>query len=133
MTEFDSEWMNAWQDEVNNDPALAVFGKYFTENFLLGFGDKEYLVSVREGRIERVTDNLSADTPWTFGLRGPRESWEKFVQQVPPPMYNDIWAMAHPLHGSLSVDGDVKAVWQNMRALFWMLSDMRQIRKGAAA
>lgn len=133
MAEFDSQWMNAWQDEVNNDPALAVFGKYFTDNFLLGFGDKEYLVSVREGRIERVTDNLSADTPWTFGLRGPRESWEKFIQQVPPPMYNDIWAMAHPLHGSLSVDGDIKAVWQNMRALFWMLSDMRQIRKGAAA
>ena len=133
MAEFDSQWMNAWQDEVNNDPALAVFGKYFTSNFLLGFGDKEYLVSVREGRIERITDNLSADTPWTFGLRGPRESWEKFIQQVPPPMYNDIWAMAHPLHGSLSVDGDIKAVWQNMRALFWMLSDMRQVRKGAAA
>lgn len=133
MAEFDSQWMNAWQDEVNNDPGLAVFGKYFTDNFLLGFGDKEYLVSVREGRIERITDNLSADTPWTFGLRGPRESWGKFIQQVPPPMYNDIWAMAHPLHGSLSVDGDVKAVWQNMRALFWMLSDMRQIRKGAAA
>ena len=133
MAEFDSQWMNAWQDEVNNDPALAVFGRYFTENFLLGFGDKEYLVSVREGRIERITDNLSADTPWTFGLRGPRESWEKFIQQVPPPMYNDIWAMAHPLHGSLSVDGDIKAVWQNMRALFWMLSDMRQVRKGAAA
>ena len=133
MAKFDSQWMNAWQDEVNNDPALAVFGRYFTENFLLGFGDKEYLVSVREGRIERITDNLSADTPWTFGLRGPRESWEKFIQQVPPPMYNDIWAMAHPLHGSLSVDGDIKAVWQNMRALFWMLADMRQVRKGAAA
>lgn len=133
MAEFDSQWMNAWQDEVNNDPGLAVFGKYFTDNFLLGFGDKEYLVSVREGRIERITDNLSADTPWTFGLRGPRESWEMFIQQVPPPMYNDIWVMAHPLHGNLSVDGDVKAVWQNMRALFWMLSDMRQVRKGAAA
>ncbi len=133
MAEFDSQWMNAWQDEVNNDPALAVFGKYFTANFLLGFGDKEYLVSVREGRIERITDNLSADTPWTFGLRGPRESWEKFIQQVPPPMYNDIWAMAHPLHGSLQIDGDVKVVWQNMRALMWMLADMRQIQKGAAA
>lgn len=52
MAEFDSQWMNAWQDEVNNDPGLAVFGKYFTDNFLLGFGDKEYLVSVREGRID---------------------------------------------------------------------------------
>jgi hypothetical protein len=133
MAEFDSQWINAWQDEVNNDPALSVFGKYFTANFLLGFGDKEYLVSVREGRIERVTDNLSADTPWSFGLRGPRETWEKFIQQVPPPMYNDIWAMAHPLHGSLSVDGDVKVLWQNIRALMWMLASMRQIQKGAAA
>ena len=133
MAEFDSQWMNAWQDEVNNDPALAVFGKYFTTNFLLGFSDKEYHVSVREGRIERITDNLSADTPWTFGLRGPRESWEKFIQQVPPPMYNDIWAMAHPLHGQLRIDGDVEVLWQNMRALFWMLALMRQIRKGAAA
>lgn len=133
MAEFDSRWMNAWQDEVNNDPALAVFGKYFTDNFLLGFGDEEYLVSVREGRIERITNNLSADTPWTFGLRGPREIWEKFIQQVPPPMYNDIWAMAHPLHGSLSIDGDGKILWQNVRALMWMLSDMRQVQKGAAA
>jgi hypothetical protein len=133
VAEFDSQWINAWQDEVNNDPALSVFGKYFTANFLLGFGDKEYLVSVREGRIERVTDNLSADTPWSFGLRGPRETWEKFIQQVPPPMYNDIWAMAHPLHGSLSVDGDVKVLWQNIRALMWMLASMRQIQKGAAA
>lgn len=133
MAEFDSQWMNAWQDEVNNDPALSVFGKYFTTNFLLGFGDKEYHVSVREGRIERITDNLSADTPWKFGLRGPRESWEKFIQQVPPPMYNDIWAMAHPLHGQLQVDGDLKVLWQNMRALFWMLALMRQVRKGAAA
>lgn len=133
MAEFDSRWMNAWQDEVNNDPALSVFGKYFTANFLLGFGDKEYLVSVREGRIERVTDNLSADTPWSFGLRGPRETWEKFVQQVPPPMYNDIWAMAHPLHGSLQVDGDVKVLWQNIRALMWMLASMRQVQKGAVA
>ena len=133
MAEFDSQWMNAWQDEVNNDPALSVFGKYFTANFLLGFGDKEYLISLREGRIERVTDNLSADTPWSFGLRGPRETWEKFIQQVPPPMYNDIWAMAHPLHGSLSVDGDVKVLWQNIRALMWMLASMRQIQKGAAA
>lgn len=88
---------------------------------------------VRDGRIARITDNLSADTPWQFGLRGPRESWEKFIQQVPPPMYNDIWAMAHPLHGSLQIDGDIKGVWQNMRALMWMLADMRKIQKGAAA
>lgn len=127
MAEFDSRWISDWQDKVNNDPALAVFGKYFTSNFLLGFGDKEYLVTVRDGRIERIIDSLTIETPWSFALRAPSETWEKFVQKVPPPMYNDIWAMAHPLHGNLRMEGDLKVMWQNIRALAWMLSWMREV------
>jgi hypothetical protein len=127
VAEFDSQWMNAWQDEVNNDPTLPLIGKYFTTDFLLGFGDTEYVVSVRRGRIERVTNNLGIETPWSFALRAPSESWEKFTQKVPPPMYNDVFAMAHPLHGSLQMDGDVKVLWQNIRALTWMLARMREI------
>jgi hypothetical protein len=128
MTAFDPKWMNAWQDTVNKDPAMKVIDRYFTTDFLIGFGDKEYLVSMREGSIQRITDELSIETPWTFGLRGPRESWEKFIQRVPPPMYNDIWAMAHPLHGRLRMDGDVKVMWQHLRALTWMLDRMREVQ-----
>lgn len=128
MTAFDPKWMNAWQDTVNEDPAMKVIDRYFTTDFLIGFGDKEYLVSMREGAIQRITDELSIETPWTFGLRGPRESWEKFIQRVPPPMYNDIWAMAHPLHGRLRMDGDVKVMWQHLRALTWMLDRMREVQ-----
>ncbi len=131
MAEFDSQWMNAWQDEVSNDPTLPLIGRHFTTDFLIGFDDKEYLVSVREGRIERITDNLSIETPWSFALRAPRESWEKFTQKVPPPMYNDVWAMAHPLHGRLKMDGDVKVMWQNIRALTWMLARMREVPEHA--
>jgi hypothetical protein len=124
---FDSHWMNAWEDTVNADSAFKVIGRYFTCDFLLGFGELEYLVSVRDGEIERITDEIGAETPWSFALRGPRESWEKFVQRTPPPMYNDIWAMAHPLHGRLQIDGDVKVLWQNLRALTWMLDRMREV------
>ncbi|GBD14233.1 hypothetical protein HRbin25_00103 [bacterium HR25] len=127
MARFDSRWMNAWQDIVNRDPVMPVIGKYFTADFLLGFGDKEYAVSVREGRIDRVTDDITIEVPWAFALRAPAESWERFVQRVPPPMYNDIWAMAHPLHGRLKMDGDVKVIWQNLRALTWMLDRMREV------
>jgi hypothetical protein len=124
---FDSRWMNSWQDTVNSDTTLHRIGRYFTADFLLGIGDEDWVVFMREGRIARITDSLSIETPWSFGLRAPRESWEKFVQRIPPPMYNDIWAMAHPLHGRLRMDGDVKVMWQNMRALTWMLADMRQV------
>ncbi|GBD12711.1 hypothetical protein HRbin24_00724 [bacterium HR24] len=127
MPLFDSHWVNAWREAVNNDPVLPIIGKYFTCDFLLGFGDKEYVVSVREGRIQWVSDQVSVETPWAFALRAPAESWEKFVQKVPPPMYNDIWAMAHPLHGRLRMDGDVKVIWQNLRALTWMLDRMREV------
>ena len=69
---------------------------------------------------------MTIETPWSFALRAPEESWEKFTQKLPPPMYNDIWAMAHPLHGRLRMDGDVKVLWQNIRALMWMLDRMRE-------
>jgi hypothetical protein len=128
MQPFDSQWMNAWQDTVNQDPTMKIIGRYFTTTFLLGFGEKQYLVLMDQGRIERITDQLSIETPWTFALRGPRPSWEKFIQRVPPPMYNDIWAMAHPLHGRLQMDGDVKVLWQNLRALTWMLDRMREVQ-----
>jgi hypothetical protein len=127
MARFDSHWMNSWQDAVNADAAFNVIGRYFTADFLLGFGDQEYVVSVDGGRIERITDDVGVETPWSFALRAPEESWEKFTQRIPPPMFNDIWAMAHPLHGRLRMDGDVKVLWQNMRALTWMLDRMREV------
>ena len=127
MAKFNSPWMNAWQDMVNADPTLKVIGRFFTTDFLLGFGDQEYIVYVRDGTIQRITDSLTIETPWSFALRAPEESWEKFTQKLPPPMYNDIWAMAHPLHGRLRMDGDVKVLWQNMRALTWMLDRMREV------
>jgi hypothetical protein len=127
MTRFDSQWMNSWQDAVNADAAFSVIGRYFSADFLLGFGAAEYVVSVDRGRIERITDDVGVETPWSFALRAPEESWEKFTQRIPPPMYNDIWAMAHPLHGRLNIDGDVKVLWQNLRALTWMLDRMREV------
>jgi hypothetical protein len=42
-------------------------------------------------------------------------------------MFNDIWAMAHPLHKQLQIEGNQKPFWQNMRALTWMLALMREV------
>lgn len=131
MARFDSSWMNSWQDDVNDDATMPVSGRYFTTDFLIGVDEAEYLVCVREGSIERITDNISIETPWSFALRAPKDSWEKFTQKVPPPMYNDLWAMAHPLHGKLQMDGDVKVMWQNIRTLTWMLVRMRDVADSA--
>jgi len=128
MAQLNKQWVEKWAKKVNEDKVLKVIGKFFTANFVIGMDEKDYLIKVREGKIEMVTDEITPNMMgWQFALRAPTASWSKFVEPTPPPMYNDIWAMAHPLHGRLKIEGDTKIFWQNLRALAWMLDVMRQV------
>jgi hypothetical protein len=85
-------------------------------------------VDVRGGKIVGISEGLAAnDLGYDFGLKAPSSAWAKFSQQIPPPMFNDIWAMAHPLHRQLTIVGNQLPFWQNLRALTRMLSLMRQV------
>jgi hypothetical protein len=127
--EFDLEWIENWARKVNENKVLRVIGRFFNANFVIGIEDRDYLIVVRDGKISRISEGLSPSMMgWQFALRAPAASWSKFTQPIPPPMYNDIWAMAHPLHGKLKIEGDTKPFWQNLRALSWMLALMRDVR-----
>jgi hypothetical protein len=125
---FDLEWIERWARAVNEDRRLPVIGRFFTNRFVLGVDDTEYLIDVRGGKIQRIAEGLTPnDMGYDFGLKAPSSAWAKFSQPIPPPMFNDIWAMAHPLHKQLVIEGNTLPFWQNLRALTHMLSLMRQI------
>lgn len=125
---FDLEWIESWARCVNDDRILPVIGRFFNNRFVLGVDETEFLVEVRDGKIVRISEGLAPnDLGYDFGLKAPSSAWAKFSQQIPPPMFNDIWAMAHPLHGKLKIEGDTKPFWQNLRALSWMLALMREV------
>jgi hypothetical protein len=125
---FDLEWIERWGRTVNDDRILPVIGRFFTGKFVLGVDETEYLIEVRGGKIQRISEGLTPnDMGYDFGLKAPSSAWSKFSQQIPPPMFNDIWAMAHPLHKQLVIEGNTLPFWQNLRALTHMLSLMRQV------
>ena len=125
---FDLEWIERWARAVNEDRRLPVIGRFFTNRFVLGVDETEYLIEVRGGKIQRIAEGLAPnDMGYDFGLKAPSSAWAKFSQPIPPPMFNDIWAMAHPLHKQLVIEGNTLPFWQNLRALTHMLSIMRQI------
>jgi hypothetical protein len=125
---FDLEWIERWARQVNDDRILPVTGRFFTSRFVLGVDETEYLVDVREGKIHRIAEGLSpSDMGYDFALKAPASAWAKFAQPVPPPMFNDIWAMAHPLHKQLTIEGNTLPFWQHLKALARMLSLMRQV------
>ena len=125
---IDINWIEKWARRVNEDRVLPVTGRFFNSRFVLGVDDKDYLIEVRGGKIERISNGLeSNDFGFDFALKAPSSAWAKFSQKIPPPMFNDIWAMAHPLHKQLVIEGNTLPFWQNLRALSWMLSLMREI------
>jgi len=125
---FDLEWVERWARTVNDDRILPVAGRFFTAKFVLGVDDTQYLVDVQNGKIQRIAEGLAPnDLGYDFGLKASSSTWAKFSQQIPPPMFNDIWAMAHPLHRHLTIVGNQLPFWQNLRALTHMLSLMRAI------
>ena len=129
MAVLDVKWVERWQDLVNKYAVLKVIGRHFTANILMEFGPHPYVISFVNGAMPRVAHNLGSETSFALALRGPTETWRKFVQPIPPPMYNDLIALSHPLHGRMRVEGDLKVMWQNLRALTWALDLMRNVKE----
>ena len=125
---FDLEWVERWARLVNEDRRLPVIGRYFDGRFVLGIDDTDFLIEVNKGKVQRIAEGLAPnDFGFEFALRATSATWGKFAQQIPPPMFNDIWAMAHPLHRHLRIDGNAMPFWQNLQALTHMLSLMRKV------
>lgn len=125
---FDLDWMERWARVVNDDRILPVTGRFFNGKFVIGVDDTDYLLEVQEGRIRRIHEGLTPnDFGYEFGLKASSATWSKFAQPVPPPMFNDIWAMAHPLHQNMVIEGNTLPFWQNVRALTRMLALMREV------
>ena len=105
-----------------------MIGRFFTGRFVLGVDETDYLIEVsRERSSASPRASLRTTSAMISGCEPQARAWAYFSQPVPPPMYNDIWAMAHPLHNHLTIEGNTLPFWQNLRALTRMLSLMRAI------
>ena len=112
------DWANSLKKKVNNDPEFATVGRLMQVNFLWELGETRLLFIVKEGKIDdiKVNDEITFNDSWAFSLRGSKESWEKFLAPVPPPMYNDIWAMVVQVE-DVELNGNRLVAMQNIRAL----------------
>lgn len=127
MDKYSQEWMEEWQQKVNNDPVFRVIGKFIDCDIEFGFGENRYVVKMDNGKMKEIVSLAEREEKSHFALKASIEPWDKFTQVIPPPKFNDIWAMAHPLHQNLVIEGDSKVFWQNVRALTWMLDLMKEV------
>jgi hypothetical protein len=114
-------------DLVNGDAALVRRGRFLTTNFLVGIGEEGWLVSVREGRIERVARAPSVMPDYSFALRAPAETWTRFWEKVPAPGYQDLFALQR--RKELVMEGNLHPLMANLLYIKEVLASPR--RSGA--
>jgi hypothetical protein len=111
-------------ERVNRDPAIVRWGRHMSETFMVEVGDTQYLLTVKEGRIERVERGPFVMCSWRFAIRAGSESWERFWREPPEPGWHDLFALLR--RGDVRFEGDQRVLMAHLLYLKLALATLRQ-------
>jgi hypothetical protein len=112
---------------VNADPAIMRWGRGLNESFMVEVGDDQYVLTVREGRIEAVAKGPFVMRPWRFAIRAERAAWEKFWEKVPAPGWHDLFALLR--RGEVTFEGDQRVLVAYLMYLKLALATPRRLAR----
>ena len=115
--------LEAFRDELNRDPEFAHTARYWDARIRLGIGEEPILLSVRDGALDAVRPYCIEDSS-DLNISAPTSDWEKFLAEVPPPMYHSLYAVT--FHHDFEVTGNLTDAWAYMQALIRLFDVMRR-------
>jgi hypothetical protein len=119
--------MERLEQIVNADERLIWKGRFIDTSFLVEIGETSYLIKVSEGRIASVRRGPFVMPSWSFALRASRETWDRFWLPLPPPGWNDLFALIK--RRALKVEGNLHPFMAN---LFYFKGVMAALRSREA-
>ena len=100
---------------VNRDPAILRWGRGMHEIFMVEVGDTQFLMTVNDGRIDKIEKGPFTQRPWRFAIRAKAECWDRFWQKPPAPGWHDLFALLR--RGDVRFEGDQRVL---MAYLFYV-------------
>ena len=117
-------WAESFRRATDEDAVLQAHGKYYTCAFLLDMEEHVYFVQMHAGKVEEIlADPGPLDERYQFLIRASADTWRKFAQEPPPPMYHGIFAAS--FQGDMSLEGDLLVLMQNLRCVVRQLELLR--------
>ena len=110
---------------VNADPAIVRWGRRMHETFMVEVGDTQFLLAVRDGKIEKVEKGPFTQRSWRFAVRAKRESWEKFWEKTPAPGWHDLFALLR--RGDAKFEGDQRVLMAYLMYVKLVLAAPRKL------
>ena len=101
------------QATANECPDLVRLGHRCDVEFVMEAGDREFRITVQDGRVTGVHRGPFRMRAWRFAIRADESAWREFWSPVPGPGFNDIFAMAS--RGHARIEGDIGPLLQHLR------------------
>ncbi len=120
----DRAWFEAFAATANDDPELKAIGRHFNATIAFTIDDTRHDVVVKGGRVETIRDEIKVDSRADFGFRAPAVIWDRYLQEFPPPLYQNVFAMIMRVP-EFRLEGDTLVFAQNVRAVCRFLSIMQ--------
>lgn len=109
---------------VNDDPAIVRWGRCMNETFMVEVGAEQFLLTVREGKIEKVEKGPFVMRSWRFAIRASKESWQKFWGKPPAPGWHDLFALLR--RGDVKFEGDQRVLMAYLQYVKLVLAAPRK-------
>ena len=116
-------WAEEFQRVTNEDAELNAHGRYFSCSYVLDMGERSYVVRMHRGKVEEIVPEPGPLESYQFAIRASADSWRKFSQNPPPPMFHGIWAAS--FREDMRLEGDLLVLMQNLRCLTRQLELLR--------
>jgi hypothetical protein len=119
-------WVQEFRRAVDSDTEIHTHGRYFTCSYLLDMEEHTVAVSLHRGKVDEVViDPGPLSVPYQFAVRASADTWRKFSEPTPPPMYHGIWAAS--FQRDMRLEGDLLVMMQNLRCFTRNLELLRQV------
>ena len=123
MATLDIGLFQGLQKAMTDDAEVRVSARFMQCDVLFASGDDRYILQFEHGQLVNIIAEPHPSFAWNFALKAPASTWELFLQDPPPPGFNDLWAAA--FSGNLVFEGDMRVFMQNHFALWVVLRLLR--------
>ena len=121
--------MDSLQAAVNENASLQHWGRWVSLEFLLGVGNTDYLIRIKEGSVTDVRLRSLPIESGVFTIRAAADVWAEHWRPVPKRDYHDLFSMLSAGHAQL--DGDITPLMQNLIYFKGLIAAPRSIVDGA--
>jgi hypothetical protein len=109
---------------VNEDPAIVRWGRRMHETFMVEVGEAQFLLTVRDGKIEKLEKGPFVQRSWRFAIRAKQEAWDMFWQKTPAPGWHDLFALLR--RGDVKFEGDQRVLMAYLQYVKLVLAAPRK-------